>query len=121
MDDSFLQALQATDDPAEKAAIIAEAVFEGLPEELMFIARRCVILHWFDQTVVEALLQDTPIAKSRAEAVYEQLAALPFLEKLAWGLAFQDLTREGLLIRYATKQPNLLRHAAHLAAPLYEA
>jgi tetratricopeptide (TPR) repeat protein len=121
MDDTFLRELLATDDLTEKAAIVAEFVFNGLPKETALVARQCVILHWFDQFVVKALLQDTLLTESNAKEVYGQIISLPFIEKLAWGQAFQDLTREGLLKRYALSQPELLRSAARLAAPVYEA
>jgi len=53
--------------------------------------------------------------------VYEHLASLPFIEVVSWGLAFQDLTREGLLKRYTLTQQKLLKTAARLAAPAYAA
>jgi tetratricopeptide (TPR) repeat protein len=120
MDDSMLQALRTTNDPAEKAALVAEFVFDDLPGKAALVARRCVILHWFDQFIIETLLQDTLLVEGESRAVYEQLISLPFIEKLTWGFAFQASTREGLLKRYALTQPELLVTAARLAAPIYE-
>src|SRR5260221_3415400 len=120
MDDSMLQSLRTTNDPAEKAALVAEFVFDDLPGTAALVARRCVILHWLDQFIIEPLLQDTLPVEGEAKAVYEQLISLPFIEKLTWGLAFQASTREGLLKRYALTQPELLVASARLAAPIYE-
>src|SRR5579863_2282532 len=120
MDDTILQTLREINDPAEKAALIAESIFDELPGATALVARRCVILHWFDQPIVEALLQDTQLAKSEVKEVFGQLMSLPFIESLAWGLTFQDLTREGLLNRYAISQPGWLRSAAAMAARSYE-
>ncbi len=114
MPDLLAQIAQATD-PAEQAALIAEFTFGNLPESTALTARRCVILHWFDLAVVTALMpQDIQAAP---DAVYAQLAALPFMESLPWGLAYHDLTRQGLLRRYAARQPDTLVMAARLAPP----
>lgn len=121
MDETLLQELRAATHPPEKAAWIAERILNGLPANLADVVRRCVILHWFNLPIVEALSKDTSIADNEVNALYEQLASLPFIERLPWGLAFHDLTREGLLQRYASTQPELLHHAASVAAPAYEA
>ena len=112
--------LLATKEPAEKAAVIADAVLNALPEAVAFAGRRCVILHWFNESVIEALLEDTNIReKDQVVNVYNQVTSLPFIEHLPWGYTFQDLTREGLLKRFAKAQPELLRSAARLAASAY--
>ena len=120
MSDSIFQLLPAISDPEGKAALIAETILSDLPVEVALVARRCVILHWFDQSIIEALLQDTPLTKNEVREVYKQLVLLPFIESLPWGRAFQNLTREGLLKQYATSQPDLLKSAANLAASAYE-
>ena len=120
MADSILQALQATKDQAEKAAIIAEATFTLLPEWTALAARSCVILHWFDQITVEQLLQDSELTIDEMSQVYERLAALPFIDTVPWGLTFQDATREGLLRQYSSTRPELLQSAARHAAIAYE-
>src|SRR5436853_1224249 len=112
----------ATKDPAEKAAIIADFTLRELPERVVFVARRCIIFHWFDQSIIEVLLKKFNLTQDEIRNVYEQLEALPFIEKLPWGgLTFQDSTREGLLKRYASLQPDLLKSAALQAASVYEA
>jgi len=119
MNHSVLQELLTVDDPTERAAIAAESVINTLPEEIALVARRCTLLHWFDQPLVEALLQFTPLAQSDAREVYERIISLPFIESLAWGASFHRLTREGLLKRYADSRAELLMTAANLAAPVY--
>jgi hypothetical protein len=51
----------------------SEAVFSDLSEEAALVARRCVILHWFDQSIAQALLQDAQLTESELQDVYEQL------------------------------------------------
>ncbi len=119
MSDALLQLLQATHDPSEKAAVIAESILNELPEVTSLAARRCIILHWFDLPIVKALLQDIQLTESQIREAYDQLISLPFIESLIWGSTFQDLTREGLLKHYIVKWPELLKFAASLAAPVY--
>src|SRR5436305_4184529 len=116
----IVKMLLATKDPAEKAAIIAELTLSELPERVAFVARRCIAFHWFDQSILEVLLKEFSLTKDEIRNVYEQLETLPFVEKLPWGLSFQDLTREGLLKRYASEQPDLLNSTALQAASVYE-
>jgi tetratricopeptide (TPR) repeat protein len=117
--DPLVQALLAATDPAEKAAIVAESVFSDLPDERALIARRCVVLHWFDQPIISGLSPEN--SKQDSAEIHKQLAALPFVEAVPWGLAYHELTRQGLLNRYANTQPELLITAARLAAPVYAA
>jgi hypothetical protein len=84
MADFILQALQATKDQAEKAAIIAEATFALMPEWTALAARSCVILHWFDQTTVELVLEDSELTLDEMGQVYERLATLPFIDTVPW-------------------------------------
>ncbi len=118
MDDSVLQELLAAKNSAEKAAIVAESVFNSLPAATALVARRCVILHWFNQEIIESLLPET--TSNRATAVYQQLESLPFIASVAYGLTYHDLTREGLLERYIVRQPGLLQDGAKRAASVYE-
>ena len=128
----IVKVLAATKDRAEKAAIIAELIISELPESVAQMVRECAILHWFDQPFIEAMRKARLIdamSKPNPKAyhvfgnkdIYEQIITLPFVEKLPWGFTLQDLTREGLLKRYAATQPDLLASAARLAAPIYEA
>ncbi|MDF5727532.1 MAG: toll/interleukin-1 receptor domain-containing protein [Rhizonema sp. PD38] len=118
MDDSLFEALLAAKNPAEKAAIVSESVFNSLPTVTALVARRCVILHWFNQQIVEALLPET--TSNQAREVYQQLESLPFIASVTYGLTYHDLTREGLLERYSDRQPDLLKDGAKRAASVYE-
>ena len=116
--DSLLSKLLATDDPTEKAAIVAESAFAQFPATVALVARRCIILRWFDETIVTALL-DTLLPMERpavAQTVMATLTTLPFVERLVWGLAYHDQTRMGLLARTPA---DVLQHAAALAGPAY--
>jgi hypothetical protein len=116
--DNLLYKLLATDDPTEKAAIVAESAFEQLSGPIALVAQRCTILRWFDETIVSALLDAPPSLErlSVVQTVMTTLTTLPFVEHLAWGWAYHDQTRTGLLARTS---PNILQYAASLAIPAY--
>ncbi|MEH2060959.1 MAG: toll/interleukin-1 receptor domain-containing protein [Nostoc sp.] len=118
MNDSVLQALLSAQNPAEISAIVAESVFNSLPEATALVARRCVILHWFNQQIVEALLPES--TSNQAIEVYQHLKSLPFIASFNDRLTYHDLTREGLLERYIVRQPDLLQDGAKRAASVYE-
>ena len=120
MDDLFLQKLLAASEPEEKAAFIAEALFNTLPAKVALVARQCSLFHWFDQRIVEALLKNIPLNEGELSDIYDQIRSFPFVETLPWGSAYNDLTRDGLLHRYIVTQPELLKAAAQLAAPAYK-
>ena len=118
--DALLQKLLATDDPIEKAAIVAESAFEQLPATVARVAQHCAALRWFDATIVTALLDAPPTLERlpSVQTVMEMLTTLPFVEHVAWGFAYHDQTRVGLLAR---TPPRVLQHAAALALPAYNA
>ncbi|MEW5960072.1 MAG: tetratricopeptide repeat protein, partial [Chloroflexota bacterium] len=118
MDTTLLQDLQNTTDPAEKAALIAEVTLSNLPPAVALAARRGLVLHWFNQDIVSALLPGSSREHEPA-AVYQRLAGLSFMEATPYGLAYHDLTRAGLLKRLSRTHPDLLKEAAALAAPVY--
>ncbi len=120
MNNSILRDLLATDDQREKAAIVAKSFFEKLPTEIAITARQCTLLHWFNQTIIEALVKDNRLIQNSAKEIYKVIASLPFIEILPWGAAFRSLTREGLLRRYILSgQEDLLLTATKLVAPAY--
>lgn len=121
MDSAFIRALQQTKDPLDKTALIADTSLKTFPNKLAFIARQCVLFHWFDQSIIEALELALHLEEEPAQDVYRKILSLPFIERLPWGAAYQDLTRQGLLRRLAHLQPTLLKSAAQIAAPLYKA
>ena len=118
----FLQSLATTTTPSAQSALIAESAFAKFSPSVALVARRCSILRWFDPTIVAALLPESTASATAptAEEASEQLAQLPFVEHLPWGLTYHEQTRAGLLERYATEQPDLLKQAALLAAPAYQ-
>ena len=119
---TLLQRLSTTKEPTEKAAIIADLTFEQQPPRIAQIARCCIILRWFDASIVAAFLPtaSTPESALTADTVINELAQLPFVERLPWGWTYHEQTRTGLIERYATEQPDLLKQAALLAAPAYQ-
>jgi small subunit ribosomal protein S1 len=118
--EEVIKLLLKSEDPTEMAEIIADVAIDTLPEATAIVVHQCVILHWFDEPIIEALLQDAHIrTKAQIRDIYEQIINLSFIEHLLWGYAFQDLTREGLLKRLAITKPELLRSAASLATSAY--
>jgi tetratricopeptide (TPR) repeat protein len=101
----------------EEAARQAEASFAQLKPAAAQVARRCVALHWFTPEVIAALLPEG--SGETGEEVSAALDALPFIQATGRGHAFQPLTRQGLLARYAQKQPEELTAACTAAAPVY--
>lgn len=121
MDDALRQELFTARSPEDKAAIVAEGLFATLPESMALLARRCSLLHWFNGAIIEALTRESPLSTSEADVLYGQFRSFPMVETLPWGLAYNKLTREGLLRRYSRMQPELLRTAARLAVLAYRA
>lgn len=125
MSDPFIEELQATKNLEKKASLLADSLLKMLPENTAFAAQSCILLHWFDQTILNAFLQNAPLVSDTssgdAAEIFEQLVSLPFIERFAKGAAFNDTTRKGLLKLYARSQPDVLINAAKMMAPLYEA
>lgn len=119
MEEALLHELLAARQPEEKDAIIADALLRALPEETARVARCCCVFHWFDETVIETLVQESASTSGHWQESYELIAALPFIESLPWGLAVNSSTRQALLSRYSTSDPVLLREAAYLAVATY--
>lgn len=117
MDDRLLRELTAAETDEQRAAIIAEAGIATLSPASQVVARRCIILHWFDVDIVAALCPEG----ADAAAVYDELSALPFIEQVPWGVSYHQLTRVGLLARYTANDPTELVTGARLAAPVYAA
>ncbi|MFZ4661562.1 MAG: tetratricopeptide repeat protein, partial [Caldilineaceae bacterium] len=118
----LLEKLAAADSPSAQAALVAESAFAQLDPTVALVARCCIILRWFDPLIVAAFLPATNASENAftADTVINQLAQLPFVERLPWGWTYHEQTRTGLLDRYATEQPDLLKQAALLAASAYQ-
>ena len=95
MDNILLDQLQNTSDLAERAAIIAESVLKQLSKETELVAHCCVILHWFDYSVVASLLWNTSLSEREKQEVYEELIALPFVEAVPWDILFNSQCGKG--------------------------
>ncbi|MBV7330572.1 tetratricopeptide repeat protein [Chloroflexi bacterium TSY] len=124
--DALIVDLQAATTSAEKAAVVAELSFTDLDDIAAAVARRCTILHWFDESVIAVLLTDLlpditdEALLTRAAELYSQLQQYLFIEQVSPNqLAYHDLTHEGLIARYAESDPDLLRTGARLAARAY--
>lgn len=121
MNNSIWQDIFSSSSPEERAILVVEHFINTLPKEIALVVRRCVILHWFDEDIVKALLQDFPLSQEDARGICQRIQSFPFIETLLWGLAFNHSTREGLLRRYSVNDAELLRTAARYAAPAYKA
>lgn len=122
MDDRLLRDLTAAETDERRAAIVAEYALQAFSPAAQVVARRCVILHWFDPQIVSALCTGLRLREPKRQRIYEELATLPFVERVPWGsgcLTYHSLTREGLLARYAESDPDVLIRGAQLAARAY--
>jgi tetratricopeptide (TPR) repeat protein len=116
----LLRELSSAKNIVEQDAVATEFCLDGLPEGIASIARACVLFHWFDKKVIEVFLPSSLNTQLQPAQVYEQIQGLPFVETFPWGSSFQDLTREGLLQRYAQTKPMFLQQMAKLAISAYE-
>lgn len=102
MAEELLQRLLAANDPAEKAALVARSVLENEESVLAELVPVLAFLRWFDEPVVAALLPESERARSAER--FARLIELPFVERVAYGYALHDLTRQGLLNEGTTEQ-----------------
>lgn len=108
---AMITRLGAAQSPSEQAAVVAEMAFEQMTKPMALVARHCVILRWFNEDVVAALLPGDS-ALTAAE-VLSTLRDLPFIERTTRGWRYHDQTQDGLL---QALPPELLRKSATLAA-----
>ncbi|MBM3708728.1 MAG: tetratricopeptide repeat protein, partial [Actinobacteria bacterium] len=103
--------------PASKAqaAQQAEAALALLSAKAADVARRLVAMHWFNADVIAALLPEGTPEEERM-AVVTAITALPFVEVVPQGHAYQPLVRQGLLERYQEERPEDLKAACKAAA-----
>ncbi len=115
----LLQALRNAKDATEKTALIAESSLAKLPPDVAAVARRLVILHWFDAEIVAALRPTA--SQTTPDTLFERLQSLSFIEAVPEGLTYHALTRTGLIQRLLAADPEPLITGAKLAAPVYAA
>ena len=70
--------------PVEKTALIADTTLDSLPGDFALLVRRCVILHWFDQSIIETLKQDILLVQSKTDDLYERIRVLPLSVRSSW-------------------------------------
>ncbi|MEW5873063.1 MAG: hypothetical protein AB1894_27640, partial [Chloroflexota bacterium] len=113
--DELIAELQAAQTPEDKAAILAEASFAGLPHEAATAARRCGFFPWFTRPMMAALLADT--AEAEAEAAIQAIVSFPFTETIPSGYTYHQSTRQGLLKRYIQREPDEIAAAYTAVLP----
>ena len=103
--------------PTSKAEAVqqAEAAFAQLAPNAAGVARRLVVMHWFDESVIAALLSEGAPEEERS-AVVAAITTLPFVEAVPPRHAYQRLARQGLLERYQEERPEELKAACKAAA-----
>src|SRR5690242_1794967 len=117
MFNSILDELRRAENPAQKAAVIADSTIDGLSHDIIDVARSCVIFHWFNEKIIEAILPSK--TKLTSMDVYKKICSLPFVEPTTHGAAYHDLTRRGLIDLYSAKYQDLFRASAEKAAKTY--
>ena len=110
MDEHFLKSLASDRNPDEILLAATKASLASLPPEVEDAAYRCVILHWFNEELLQAVLGPERIThlesrytgsqKISPKDMVHRLCALPFVEEFPGrGHNFHDLTRQ-LLLKY---------------------
>lgn len=107
------KSLQSTTTDEQKTWIITEAILKTLPDELSNAVKVAAIPHWFDASVLAALLS---VDTAKAEKIYEGIKALSFSEPFGdLGYALHDLTRTSILLHIISTNPVLLKKLSQLA------
>ncbi len=115
----FLAQLGRAESEQAKAALVAEFTFDKSPQFAADAARRCGFLPWFSEEIIQAQL--APDDRQRAAEAVEFTLGLPFVEQVTVGYAFHSQTRQGLIERYAERQPDEIVEAYRQALPVWEA
>ena len=102
MAEELLQRLLAATGPAEKAALVAYSIIERENPLLVELIPVLAFLRWFDEPVVASLLPEAE--RERSAKLFASLIELPFVERVTYGYALHDLTRQGLLAEATTEQ-----------------
>ena len=79
MNDDIISQLQQATTDEQKTWIITEAILNTLPDELSDAVKIAAIPHWFDASVLAALLS---IDLDKANVIYESIKALSFSEPI---------------------------------------
>lgn len=114
MAEELLQRLLTATDPAEKAALVARSVLEAEEPALAELVPVLAFLRWFDEPVVAALLPERE--RPRSAELYARLIELPFVERVSYGYALHDLTRQGLLAEATAAGRKVVAQAADVYA-----
>ena len=98
MSDDLLARLQAAESAEERDWLVTEALLESLPAELRQAAWAAAVPHWFDASILAALLEKPP---EECAALYTELQTLPFVEpfEARAGHNVHEVTRTAMLAR----------------------
>jgi hypothetical protein len=91
--------------PAEKESVLVEFLMSEYPKSLQEAVWAVAPLHWFDPSLLEAVLT---VGNAAARRSYAALRALPFVEEFPGrGHTLRESTRIVLLTRLKNSRPRL--------------
>jgi len=105
----LLEELKKATSPEQKAALVADAIINDLPENVAKAAIRCGFLPWFSDEIIQGMMEGSN-DKTKANLIIE----LPFVEKLSTGYCFHSTTRRGFLNYYLSENPVEIQRACDL-------
>ena len=137
MSDNLLQQLEQAGSAEEQARLIALMTLESQPETTRRAAVAAAVPHWFDASVLTALLEDEPTptlwkkfrglfkrwlhtkpeVSAEMKQIYETLQMLPFTQRCGDDKhALHDLTRAGVIADMLQTRPSEFREFSRRAA-----
>ncbi|MCB0214113.1 MAG: hypothetical protein KDJ52_32545, partial [Anaerolineae bacterium] len=107
MSDGILEQLQQADSEVQTTWIITDTLLQTLPPALRTATLAAAVPHWFNATVLAALLQ---LETDQAVDLEQEIQALAFSEPFGTlGYALHDLTRRAILYHLTTSYPELFQ------------
>ena len=137
MSDNLLQQLEQAGSAEEQARLTALMTLESQPEIVRRAAVAAAVPHWFDASVLTALLEDEPTptlwkkfrglfkrwlhmkpeVNAEMKQIYETLQMLPFTQRCGEeNHALHDLTRAGVIANMLQTRPAEFREFSRRAA-----
>jgi tetratricopeptide (TPR) repeat protein len=118
MSDDLLARLQAAESAEERDWLVTETLLESLPAELRQAAWAAAVPHWFDASILAALLDREP---EECAALYADLQALPFVEpfEARGGQNVHEVTRTAMLAKLWSERRDEYRALSARAAATF--
>ena len=113
MKDLVLASLEQAQNENERTWIITRSLLDALPKNLAEAVLGAAVPHWFNISVLGAVLQ---ISDSESEIIYSKLQELSFVEGFGnLGHTLHDLTRSAIINHLVNTQPEIFHTFSKLA------